>query len=490
MYKSIFPAILVLIPIRTSGYYNPWVSNVAAHVDESIFLQHARKQIFLSDRHGRKNSWEKETEFVVLDRPKIGTRSSVAKSKASTSQVQSIYIPLIANISEFSNFSGFQEAVQSTKPIVPYSRLIILAISTPILLVILVLLLYSWRNSDAVVFLLRFGVACMFCQGPVLALCFETFAAQKVYLPFLWTMGVMLGKSCCVPLHFAYKRMSSEGRGQGQIRSCAVPFWDVLGITFLDLVAVTAFNVTQSVFSSVFLQILWCVKVPCGYILCRKILHVQFDWYQTVGAGIAAVSFTFALLPGNGHTPSLLNDYTGNQKWAIVATCTSLAAPLASSAQYIYERKAMDSYDLSPMLITGVEGVIGTPISLILTLIANTMGFEDSLEGVIKLVSLGSLLMLVFAFIAFAGMFSLSGAVVSKHASPLFRTIMDVTILTVAFVLKLCLGEATLSFREFVPFAIATCGALVYVKLFSAYTVPASTSQPLASSSGPPGKRH
>jgi len=244
----------------------------------------------------------------------------------------------------------------------------------------------------------------------------------------------------------------------------------LLLITLFNLTALSLINAIYNVLPGSLIQLLRGVKVALTCLLSKLVLGTSSDNAKLLGVGMNMVGLVFVVVSSYG---SVRGPEAGDQRKLWVALGLGMLSQLVGSCQSIYEKRTMDTYSISPVLLTGMEGIIGTPIAFCMLLVANFLGLEDTLQALQQMAGSSSVTWLMVALLICLGTFNLSGISVTKFGSPVLRALLEIGRTACIWLIEVTWGWLHFQPSQLVAYMLTSFGTLVYGKFIRIPCLPA-----------------
>mmetsp|Transcript_88498 Transcript_88498/g.253489 ORF Transcript_88498/g.253489 Transcript_88498/m.253489 type:complete len:449 (-) Transcript_88498:108-1454(-) len=304
------------------------------------------------------------------------------------------------------------------------------------------------------------GVVSMLIFGTANVLCKEELVVQKFYKPFMWNMVTMLGQCFCMPIYWIQKKMypPDDAKPVGT----PAPFHVLLTVTVIDLAALSLVNTTYNQLPGSLIQLLRGCKVAFTCLLSRLILGQKFDGAKLTGVFMNIVGL-WCVVGASGSS-----DWQGAAGSNVNrALAVGIISQLIGSLQFVYEKQTMDAYEMPPLLLAGMEGIIGTPIAFSVLVLANMFGVEDSMEALHTMAASRTIMALMVAFLFCVAIFNLSGITMAKYGSPVLRAMLEIARTAFIWLVEVCNGWTSFSAVQFLAFGFTSLGTCIYGKMIS-----------------------
>jgi len=284
--------------------------------------------------------------------------------------------------------------------------------------------------------------------------------------PILWSLIMKAGMALCLP--FCCQRPKAP-----------------IGVFFLScslgFVTDVLINSAYNSLAGSAIQMLRGGKVLFTALLSMAFLGRQMKLYQIVGAsvvisGITLVGISTYLNPVERAME--MHEAERQQKhWRAIGYC--IAGELTQACLWVYQESVLKKYDIPPLQLVGLEGLIGIFMAGAAVLAAHVCRIENVTESVYQVTHSLPLLIAVCAMLVTMALFNFAGVGVSKHGSAVSRSVIDVSRSAVIWVVELFLAWHSYSLTQLCGFVILVMGAFLYNRIVVVPTLEKDYESPL-----------
>jgi hypothetical protein len=294
----------------------------------------------------------------------------------------------------------------------------------------------------------------------------DALVVNGFYNPFLWNCVTMFGQMCCYPIYLLLRESAdppaaSKAALLATNKKPMAPFRLLVMVTLIDLAALSTINFTYNALPGSLIQMLRGCKVAFTCILSKIILGTSFDAPKLVGIAMNFVGLLFVIVSS---TDSMWDADGARKPMVLQALCIGVVSQLIGSFQFIFEKKTMESYDVPPLLLASYEGMIGLPVACVTLVIANMVGYEDTIVALQEIDSTAVIRGLMILFLFAVATFNLAGISVAKHGSPVLRALLEIMRTAVIWTLEVARGWLRFETTELFAYLLTSTGTLIYGK--------------------------
>jgi len=283
---------------------------------------------------------------------------------------------------------------------------------------------------------------------------------QSFVYPFFQTLVMMVGMFLCLLAH-NFSRCAQPRPAAAADVDKAAPFsksilafpaaCDLAGTTFIHAAyAAIPASVVQMCRGS--LVLFTCILSE----LCLSRRHAR---HQYIGVGLV----TIGLLTVAGHSVM----YTGAPQstlgippWIGVLSC--LTGELCLAVKIVMEERYFGKYPLEPLELVGYEGLFGIVMTAAVLLALEHLRMERTSEAWYMMQSSAWVSVPVCAAACTIALFNWAGGVITKYASAVARSTIDVSRTVIIWAVELMLLWNVFSAMQCAGFLILVCGTLTY----------------------------
>jgi len=283
----------------------------------------------------------------------------------------------------------------------------------------------------------------------------ESMVFDGFYSPGIWTTATMVGQIFFLPLHCCTTLQAGDAENESRPQAT---LGAILGVTSLDILALGLINTTYNVLPGSIIQMLRACKIIFTCVLSLLVLGKKQQPYHLLGVTLNIVGL---LLAGLASVSSTYRNASEHPMLVWQALCVGILSQSVSSFGVVYEAKVMSQYDISPLLLTGSQGAIGMPLCIAILLAGHFTGLSSALSDV-RALHTTALLGLFCLFLLSAGAFNFAGITVTRHSSPVLRTMLEIARMAIIWLVEVMLGWQQINPLELGGFVLTTFGALIY----------------------------
>jgi drug/metabolite transporter (DMT)-like permease len=265
--------------------------------------------------------------------------------------------------------------------------------------------------------------------------------------PILWSLLMKAGMALCLPFHWSRLHAPLYVFGF----SCALGFAvDVLVNSAYCAIAGSA------------IQMLRGGKILLTALLSMTLLRRRLQQHQLLGGCIVILGISLVGLSTSRNPESQSLDASG-LPWKAIGCC--IAGEILQAVLWVYQESVLKKYDIPPLQLVGMEGVLGIAVGSVIMIIAHPLGVENVSESFHQLSHSVPLMISVACLLVSMAFFNFSGVGVTKLGSAVHRSIIDVSRAVLIWMVELLLRWHTFIFCQFVGFVVLVVGALIYNNL-------------------------
>jgi len=291
--------------------------------------------------------------------------------------------------------------------------------------------------------------------------------------PYFQSLLMMIGEFLCLIAYFATRDRSQE---KSAVQQQSAPKVIFLVACLFDWTATTLVNMAYGFIAASIVQMTRGAIVIFTCLLSVTFLGRRQQTYHLVGvflvfAGITLVSLSAFI----GHHEAAHHMVKDAHEVAVAAKLEQAAthgkligiglcifAQLFQASMIVYEEKIMSQYVTQPLQVVGMEGSWGIGVGIILLAILNPLGYESTPAAVYQIQHSSALFFAVIASIFSIAIFNFSGVTVTKQASAVARSTVDVSRTIVIWAVELALGWNSFNMIQLTGFVVLALGTLIY----------------------------
>lgn len=289
--------------------------------------------------------------------------------------------------------------------------------------------------------------------------------------PYFQSLLMMIGEFLCLIAYFATRE---RGQEKNIVQQKSAPKLIFLVACLFDWTATTLVNMAYGFIAASIVQMTRGAIVIFTCLLSVVFLGRRQQTYHKVGvflvfAGITLVSMSVFINPDvhpvvgdakEAAAAAKLAEATMHGKVMGIALC--ICAQIFQASMIVYEEKIMSQYVTAPLQVVGMEGSWGIGVGVILLAILNPLGYENTPGAVYQMQHSRPLMFAVVASIFSIALFNYAGVTVTKQASAVARSTIDVSRTIVIWAVELALGWNSFNMIQLTGFVILALGTLIY----------------------------
>lgn len=242
----------------------------------------------------------------------------------------------------------------------------------------------------------------------------------------------------------------SETESETEESSCKFPELLLILPTLCDCMSTTLMNLGLIYISASIFQMLRGSIVIFTGIISTLFLNKRYSfqkWLSLINIflGIAVVGFT-----------------NTNYDSTYIGIILIILAQIFSASQYVLEEKILVKYNISPLLSVGLEGIFGTLITIIISIIFQFIDIYDSITGLRQLFSIPILYITSICSLFTISLSNWFGLCITKNISSTSRSTIDICRTLIIWIVSLSLQWETFKLLQVVGFLIMICGILLF----------------------------
>lgn len=277
--------------------------------------------------------------------------------------------------------------------------------------------------------------------------------------PYFQTLLMMVGESLCLLVYFLTKDNKKED-------SNPAPKHIFAAACLMDWTATTLVNMAYVLIPASVIQMTRGAIVIFTCLFSVFFLQRRQHKYHVAGVilvfiGITLVSLSTFVNPGAESQSASGSTFTHS----IMGISLCVGAQVFQASMLVYEEKIMSQYETKPLQVVGLEGAFGLLFGFVLLLFLNTFGFESTPAAMYQISHSVPLAIAVVGSIFSIAFFNYSGVTVTKKASAVARSTIDVSRTILIWAAELQMGWNQFNVLELVGFMILAVGTLLYNRL-------------------------
>lgn len=242
----------------------------------------------------------------------------------------------------------------------------------------------------------------------------------------------------------------SEIESEQEDSSCKFPELLLILPTLCDCMSTTLMNLGLIYISASIFQMLRGSIVIFTGIISTLFLNKRYSfqkWLSLINIflGITVVGFT-----------------NTNYDSTYIGIILIILAQIFSASQYVLEEKILIKYNISPLLSVGIEGIFGTIITIIISIIFQSINIYDSISGISQLFSIPVLYITSICSLFTISLSNWFGLCITKNISSTSRSTIDICRTLIIWIVSLSLRWETFKLLQVVGFLIMICGILLF----------------------------
>lgn len=278
--------------------------------------------------------------------------------------------------------------------------------------------------------------------------------------PYFQTLLMMVGEFLCLIAYY------TKGRDEN-LNFDDVPKSIFAVACLFDWTATTLVNMAYLCIPASVVQMTRGAIVIFTCMLSVTFLGRRQYKYHIVGVGFVALGITLVSLstffnPSHGVQigASAVTAYT-----KIFGISLCLGAQVFQASMLVYEERIMSRYTVPPLLVVGMEGSFGILFGIMLLGLLNAMHIESTQGAIYQISHSSPLLIAVIGSIFSIAFFNFSGVTVTKKASAVARSTIDVSRTILIWAVELFLGWNSFNYLQLAGFFVLALGTMIYNRL-------------------------
>jgi drug/metabolite transporter (DMT)-like permease len=276
--------------------------------------------------------------------------------------------------------------------------------------------------------------------------------------PYFQSLLMMIGEFLCL---IAY-RFTQKPQDSCKVHDA--PTHIFLVASCLDWTATTLVNMAYVVIAASVVQMTRGAIVIFTCLISVVFLGRRQHRYHIVGVMLVFLGITLVSL-STFMNPEQADAQRTSSASKIFGIGLCIGAQVFQASMLVYEEKIMSQYPVPPLQVVGMEGACGMAVGVILLSCLNMQGIESTPAALYQMSHSAPLLFAVIASIFSIAIFNFSGVTVTKQASAVARSTIDVSRTIIIWAIELTLGWNSFSFYELAGFFVLALGTLLYNRL-------------------------
>mmetsp|Transcript_78969 Transcript_78969/g.139766 ORF Transcript_78969/g.139766 Transcript_78969/m.139766 type:complete len:513 (-) Transcript_78969:137-1675(-) len=254
--------------------------------------------------------------------------------------------------------------------------------------------------------------------------------------PSLYNLVTMVGLSFCGPLYFimGYVQRWTDPDAEEKVQRPHVPMSVYVITMTLHWSALFIVNVAYQHLLGSTIQMMRGSKLLFTCILSFIFLDRKMKVNQVLGVATAFVGVVLA-----AHQKTNIGKSESAVKWICIVCCSEFIR----SILFVYQEKVMKQYEIPPLKLTGMIGMLGTPFSIMGAVLANHFGIEDFSEGVYQVQQSAALVRVLMCFVLSALTFELFSITLTKRADAVLRALTELLRIPLVWLVEIVLNWDT-----------------------------------------------
>ena len=293
------------------------------------------------------------------------------------------------------------------------------------------------------------------------------FQCFVMYLGQLFVSGIWWFDQCLVQKkvlinrkfqggHLDVKSDESFVKAQSPVLPWAVP-------ACLNVVARACYNYgTLLTFASTVDMLRNCTVICTAFIsllIIRRALRA-FHWIGVLvlTAGLLLSSLFALMNPDSGSTE------LGQYSW--VGVLLSIIGTLFTSLRFLFEERIFNEYYASAFLGMAYQALMGITVTSLIMVVGELSGFEKTSRTLTWMAGNNTLVVSAVFYALTTGLTLVSGMLLSKMVSAVFRTVTNTWRTVVTWIVELILGWNEFDALNMMALCVLMLGSLTYTNLF------------------------
>lgn len=281
--------------------------------------------------------------------------------------------------------------------------------------------------------------------------------------PVTQTLFMLLGEILCLVAFYSMRRSQKE-----RVQESNFPKLIMSVPAVFDLIATTLVNAAYIFIPASIAQM--CrgsiVLFVCAFSMI--FLHRRQHLFHFAGIFLVALGIFLVALaarnssgagPGKG----------GGLEFVGILLC--LGAQLFQASQLVVEEKFLSKYTIPPLQAVGLEGVFGSLIVIVVLLIMNPLGAENTIGALYQMRHSAPLTVSIICAIVSIALFNWSGISITAHSSCVARATIDGSRTIFIWIIELILHWNTFKWLQLVGFICLGTGTLVYNRIIEVKSI-------------------
>jgi uncharacterized membrane protein len=295
---------------------------------------------------------------------------------------------------------------------------------------------------------------------------------QSFVYPFFQTLVMMVGMFLCLLAHH-FSRCTQSARPSADAdagKAATFPKW-ILGIpAAFDLAGTTFIHAAYAAIPASVVQMCRGSLVLFTCILSELCLARRHARHQYIGVGLV----TIGLLTVAGHSVLVGTPQSTLAIPAWVGVLSCLIGELCLAVKIVVEERYFGKYPLEPLELVGYEGLFGIAMTAALLVALEYFRMERTSEAWYMMQSSAWVSVPVCMAACSIACFNWAGGVITKQASAVARSTIDVSRTVIIWAVELMLLWNVFSAMQCAGFLILVCGTLTYNRVLPLPTFMAS----------------
>jgi uncharacterized membrane protein len=273
---------------------------------------------------------------------------------------------------------------------------------------------------------------------------------HNFHYPFFQTLIMMIGMFFCLLVYAV--------QNPGMATQTSFPKWVLSVPAVFDLAGTTFIHASYAAIAASTVQMIRGSLVLFTCVLSELFLAKRHERHQYLGVALVTVG----LLTVASH--SVLHGQT-QSTFAIpswVGVALALSGELCLALKIVLEEKYFSSYTMAPLQMVGYEGMWGIGMLVFVLAALQSLAIEKTSEAWYMMRSSAWVAVPVICAALSIATFNWAGAFITKRASAVARSTIDVSRTVIIWVVELLLMWNVFSMMQCIGFIFLTCGTLVY----------------------------